>query len=333
MKHHKYFDDFLKAHVNLNLSRLTILDQKVETITELLKSKLPSYKKYSQQGSYAHGTIIKPVRDNDEFDADILIYIKDDNFHPDDFQKDYVTEIYDLFRNNANYKEIVRRKTRCVMIDYAGDFHLDVVPCIEYNGDNYICNRLDQIYEKTDGDGYKYWLAQKNGISGGNYLKKVTRLFKFLRDHKNNFSIPSILLTTILGYRINSFDKNSDEFQDLPQTLKTLSNRVNDFLQANPSMPTIQNPVLPEENFNRKWDQTKYLNFREKFRIYNKKINDAFDEKDHNESVKKWRILFGDDFGELKKSYAPSTAAIAAGSGIAIVSPRVPATKPYASDD
>lgn len=333
MKHNKFFDEFLKDHVNLNHSRLTILDQKVETITDFLKSNLSSYKKYSQQGSYAHGTIIKPVRDNDEFDADILIYIKDDNFDPDNFQKDYVTEIYDVFRNNANYKQIVRRKTRCVTIDYAGDFHLDVVPCIEHNGDNYICNRLDKIYEKTDGDGYKNWLAEKNRTVGGNNLKKVTRLSKFLRDHKNNFSINSILLTTILGNQIDSFDINSYEFKDLPQTLKTLSNRVNDYLQANPNMPTIQNPVLPEENFNRKWNQTKYRNFREKFEIYNKKINEAFEEKDHNKSVKKWRILFGDDFGELKKSVTSSATATITGLGIATTSPRVPATKPYASDD
>ncbi len=333
MKHNKYFDDFLKNYVNLNQSRLTILDQKVETITELLKSKLSNYKKCSQQGSYAHGTIIKPVRDNDEFDADILIYIKDDNFDPNDFQEDYVTEIYKVFRDNANYKKIVRRKSRCVTIDYSGDFHLDVVPCIEHNGDNFICNRIDEKYEKTDGDGYKNWLAEKNRNSGGNNLKKVTRLLKFLRDHKSNFSIPSILLTTILGIQINSSDKGSDEFQDLPQTLKTLCNRVNDFLQANPIMPTIQNPVLPEENFNRKWNQTKYSNFRDKFNTYNKKINEAFEEKDHNESVKKWRKLFGDDFGELKKSDASIAAAIITASGITAASPSVHATKPYASDD
>ena len=329
MKHNKFFDDFLKDHVNLNPSRLTTLDNKVITVTGLLKSKLSDYRKYSRQGSYAHGTIIKPVRKNDEFDADILIFIKDDDFDPDDYQEDYVTEIYEVFRNNANYRYIVQRKSRCLTVDYAGDFHLDVVPCIEYGDDNYICNRNDKEYEKTDGDGYKKWLAEKNRIVGGNNLKKVTRLFKFLRDHKSNFSIASILLTTILGERINYSDEYSDEFQDLPQSLKTLSNRVNYFLQTNPYMPTIQNPVLFEEDFNRKWDQNKYRNFREKFEIYNQRINEAFEETDHNESVKKWRKLFGDDFGELKTS-GTATAITAA---VASTSPRVHATKPYSSGD
>ncbi len=333
MKHNKFFDNFLTDHVNLSQSKLTVLDNKVEIITELLKSSLPDYRKYSQQGSYAHGTIIKPVRDNDEFNADILIFIKTDFFNPDEYQDDYVTEVYEIFLKNDNYKRIARRKTRCVTIDYAGNFHLDIVPCIEYDNEIYICNRNDKVYEKTDGDGYKNWLAEKSRIVGQNNLKKVTRLFKFLRDHKNNFSIPSILLTTVLGNLIHVSDKDSDEFRDLPETLKTLSNRVNEYLRANPNMPTIQNPVLSEENFNRSWDQRKYRNFREKFNSYNEKINEAFEEKNNNESIKKWRKLFGDDFGESKKSNSSNTATIVAGSGIAGTPLYVHATKPYANGD
>ena len=333
MKHVNYFVNYLKRHVNLNDSRLNTLDSKVRIITDLLQSDLKNYRKHSQQGSYAHGTIIKPVRDNDEFDADILIFLKDDNFDPENFSADYVTEIYDLFRENANYRAIVRRKTRCVTIDYSGDFHLDIVPCIEYNGDNYICNRKDEIYELTDGDGYKNWFADVNRIAGKNNLKKVTRLLKFLRDHKSNFSIPSILLTTILGYEIYENDDVSDDFRDLPQSLKTLSNRVNGFLQANPEMPIIKNPVLPEEDFNRNWDQNKYRNFRAKFEIYNRKINEAFEEKDHNKSVKKWRELFGDKFGELISESVSTATKTTLGVGTAAISPTVLAQKPYASNE
>lgn len=167
MKHNQYFDKFMKDHVNLNQSRLDVLDSKVNIITDLLNSKLPDYKKYSEQGSYAHGTIIKPVKDNDEFDADILIFIKDDDFDPENFQVDYVSNIYDVFRDDGNYKEIVRRKSRCVTIDYSGDFHLDIVPCIEYGDDDYICNRNDKTYEKADGEGYKQWLAKKTRLLAG----------------------------------------------------------------------------------------------------------------------------------------------------------------------
>ena len=323
MKHEQYFNDFLSDHVNLNQSRLDTLDGRVETITDLLKDKLSGYRKYSQQGSYAHQTIIKPVQENDEFDADILIFLKDDDFDLNTFT-DYVKRVHDVFQANKTYKDIVKINPRCVTIDYAGDFHLDVVPCIEYDETCYICNRKEENYEKTDGDGYKDWLANKNLIVGGNNFRKTTRLLKFLRDHKDNFSVKSILLTTLLGNQISDFDKDSSDFSDLPTTLKTLSNRINDFLRDNILMPTVKNPVLPEEDFNRHWDEKKYANFRDKFDSYNTRINEAFEEKDHNESVKKWRKLFGDDFGKLKES--TSSASAVGASSIPVVG----ATKPYA---
>ena len=327
MKHVKYFDDFLKEKVNLNQSRLDTLDQKVEAVTNLLKSKLPGYRKYSPQGSYAHKTIIKPVAENDEFDADILIFIKDEDFKPDEFQEDYVRKVSDVFKDNGNYKGKVHLNTRCITIDYAGDFHLDLVPCVEHQGKFYICNRIEKKYEQTDGDGYRKWFTERNRITGMNHLRKVTRLLKFLRDHKSNYSIKSILLTTFLGVQVYDFDENSFEFRDLPQALKTLSNRVNNFLQNNPQMPTIENPVLPGEDFNRNWDETKYRNFREKFNLYNAKINEAFEEKGHDKSVKLWRKLFGNDFGKLQGN-SNSGSGMAAG-GLGSIYP----TKPYASHE
>lgn len=324
MKNVNDFKDFLDNEVNLNQSRIDKLDKKVKIITTLLKDKLSGYREYSLQGSYAHRTIIKPVKDNHEFDADILVFIGNDNFSLYGFT-DYVKEIYDIFKNNDNYKDIVKLNTRCVTIDYADDFHLDIVPCVEYNDTHYICNRRDQKHEQTDGDGYKKWLIDKNKTVGGNNFIKATRLFKFLRDHKGNFSAKSILLTTLLGNQVNS----DDSYADLPTTLKILSNRINAYLQQNPTMPTVYNPVLPSEDFNRHWDQTKYNNFRNLFDIYNSKINEAFAEENRNESIRKWRKLFGDDFGCLESN---ATSKAITGAGVGLLS-RVGATKPYAGDD
>ena len=329
MKHIPYFDTFLSDHVNLNQTRLDTLTSRVKTITSLLKDKLDGYQKYRQQGSYAHQTIIKPVKENDEFDADILVFIKDENFDLHDFT-DYVKKVFDVLKEDNTYTDKVTKETRCVTIDYAEDFQLDIVPCIEHNNVCYICNSTGKKYEKTDGEGYANWLKQRNTIVGGNYFRKTTRLLKFLRDYKDNFSVKSILLTTIIGNQIDESDSNSDEFSDLPTSLKILFNRVNNFLQENQCMPTICNPVLPEEDFNRHWDEKKYTNFRSKFNSYNTKINEAFEEEeDRNESVKKWRKLFGDNFGSLKESNQSSTAA---GLGIGVIH-SVGATKPYADYD
>ena len=116
-----------------------------------------------------------------------MAYIKDEDFIPAIFQTDYVDEIYQVFKADAIYKDKVKKNTRCVTVQYAGEFHIDIIPCIKYNGTCYICNPKDETYEETDGDGYKDWLVEKDKIVGYNNFRKATRLFKYLRDYKNTF--------------------------------------------------------------------------------------------------------------------------------------------------
>lgn len=310
MKHTKYFQEFLRTEVNLNETRLQRLNQSSSAVDTFLSENLEAYQKTERQGSYGLKTIIKPVGTR-EYDADMLLYMDSDD---DKEPKDYINDVYDCLKQNGNYEDKVHRRTRCVYIDYAGDFHLDLVPCIADEEQHYICNNKDNCFEDTDGTGYRDWFNEKTRITNGD-LKRVTRLLKFLRDHKGNFSVKSILLTTLIGNSVYAYDEGSENFKDIPTSLKTISNRINSFLQNNPLMPEICNPVLPTESFTRHWDQDKYNHFRKMFDLYNTKINEAFDAKDHNTSVKKWRELFNDNFGELKE-----------GTASVIVHPR----KPYA---
>ena len=71
--------------------------------------------------------------------------------------KDYINDVYNCLKGNDNYKDKVYRRTRCVYIDYAGDFHLDLVPCITQENwltqeeEYFICNRKENEFELTDG--------------------------------------------------------------------------------------------------------------------------------------------------------------------------------------
>ena len=44
-------------------------------------------------------------------------------------------------------------------------------------------------------------MKEKDGLTGGN-LRKVIRLLKYLRDYKTTFSVPSVILTTLVGERV-----------------------------------------------------------------------------------------------------------------------------------
>jgi len=290
------FKTFLTDEVNLNQSRIDTLEQKIETIKTLLKDNLDYYRKVEKQGSYAMQTIIKPVKENDEFDADLLIYFSEvEDWGP----LDYIQELYDLFKNNGNYSHLVKKKTRCVTLDYSGDFHLDLVPCIEKDDKTLICNYQENKFEETDGTGYRHWLTSKTVHTNGE-LKRITRLMKYLRDHKDNFSVKSILLTTMLGNSVNSVLQS--ECTDTPTALLKIINSLNIYLKNNPKMPVIENPVLPGEDFNRHWDQAKYENFCDKISVYYDKMKDAYEDEDHNSSIRKWRKVFGDKFGKITQN-------------------------------
>ena len=323
-KNNQEFKDFLRDEVNLNQSRLDDLNDRVRAVSRYLKDNLPGYQKVERQGSYALGTIIKPVDDDDEYDADIQIVM---NPNPDWDPKDYVNEIHRTLKENKTYEDKLRLKTRCVTVDYAGDFHLDVVPRVTKDGKHYVCNRLDNELEETDGTGYRDWFNEQSRITDGN-LKRVVRLLKYLRDHKNNYTAKSILLTTLAGNTISPSDKGTEAVSTVSDTLATVLTRMDVYLQQHPYMPVIQNPVLPTEDFNRHWDQVKYANFRKRIRSHAQTAEKAKAEPSGEDSIRIWQELFGEGFGksssggggggEVKssgstKSKAASYAAPAAG--------------------
>lgn len=298
----KYFNQFMKDTVNLNQSRINILDQKANTISTFIQNSntfKDNYKDLFSQGSYKHQTIIKPPKDNKEFDADLLLEL--DTFSEwESNPSKYIHELYDIFKNSDIYKDIVKKNTRCVTLNYAGDFHIDIVPLVKRNGSYYIINKSDNVFEKTNPIEYTDWLKDKNRDSKYQ-LKKVIRLFKYMRDIKQTFTAKSILLNTMLANQVNSYDLPSD-YSNLPTAFTTIINRLNDYLQRNYSMPHIYNPTMIEEDFMRNWTQDQYSNFRDKIKSLAEKANEAYNEEDQKKSIKKWRKVFGDKFPDFIRS-------------------------------
>ena len=296
-KNDQEFRDFLRDEVNLNQTRLDRLQTAVGAVDTYLKDHLRGYQKMEPQGSYALGTLIKPVDDNDEYDADIQVVMNpNSSWRP----KDYLDAVYDTLRKNETYADKVRRKTRCVTVDYAGDFHLDVVPRVTFGGKHHVCNSTTNEFEETDGVGYRDWFNEKNRITGGN-LKRVVRLLKHLRDHKKNYTVKSILLTTLAGNAIYASDEGTEGVSTVADTLVTVLSRMDDYLRQHPNMPEIKNPVLPSETFNRHWDQAKYANFRSKVHSHTETARRAA-QASPGEAIRVWQGLFGEGFGSTSHS-------------------------------
>lgn len=298
MKLIEYFGDFLKNEVNLNRSRVDFLDDRVVSITNFLKGGLQFKDNFVgtvPQGSYAHKTIIKPARANKEFDADLLLHLEE---FADWSASDYVENLYKMFRESGTYKDMVSRRTRCVVVNYAGDFHLDVVPYLERHGSFYITDRHENAFELTAPEAFTAWLDDKNRVTTGNHFLKVVRLIKYLRDTKQTFSVKSVILTTLLGDRVDSGHLLADPacYTDVPTTLRSVMTGLNEYLQSCPIMPVIEDPGGTGENFSQRWDQDQYANFRDKMKFYAEKIEDAYSEPNKDASLKKWQGIFGPEF-------------------------------------
>lgn len=305
MKLVDHFNTFLDEEVNLNKTRVDLLADSVEAVKSAIKDSSwgPKILSFAAHGSWAHGTIIKPPASG-EFDADLLVFVE-----PVDgwTAKDYVNKLGAFFDGHSTYKDKVRRYSHCITIEYAGVRRIDIAPCVKGRlwPETYeVCNRTADTFETTAPLAYTDWVVGRNAVAGGNDLKKVTRLLKYLRDIKKNFTCPSFLFTTLVGSHIQDWDKGTAAFADTPTCLKTVMGRLDDWLQLNPYLPEIRNPVLSSEVQSRVWDQTQYSNFRDKINLYRGWIDEAYAEADRDESIGKWQRVFGDSFaaGEAKES-------------------------------
>lgn len=291
------FEAFLRDEVNLNQTRLDLLQERVaalenflsghEVFGEIFLDSIPA-------GSWAHRTIIRPVRENDEFDADMLLYIKERR----DWQpKDYIEQLWSAFRDHETYKLLAQQKTRCVRIDYAGDFHIDVVPYLQRGEPHYITNCCEPKgfgrFELSDPEKFTAWIDERQRVTNGHFIKTM-RLIKYLRDFKNTFDCKSIMLMTLIGNLVK-VDESTALYTDVPSTLVILMGKLAQWLPW--TMPDIFDPAGTGDNFSARYsDEWNYDNFRTRIINYAELMRSAYDEADIDTSIKKWRDIFGDQF-------------------------------------
>lgn len=296
------FKAFLTDKVNLNQTRLSSLSGRVSAIENFLSGDEVFGEHVTEvipQGSFAHGTIIRPVGKK-EFDADVLVPM-------DEIEgwgaSDYVQKLYEAFGRSATYRSMRSRNKRCVTIDYSGDFHVDVVPFVSRFGATYVTNRTTEQFELAAPDEFTEWLEEKNRITNGNLIK-VVRLLKYLRDHKTRYTIPSVTLTAALAHHVRENAKilNPGAYTNVAATLRSLSDALSLQVSAHPyDAPYIRDPGTGRDLSDR-WETHNYDNFRTRFMSYAAKISDACDEPDYDAARKVWRELFGPEFGTISES-------------------------------
>ncbi len=228
------------------------------------------------QGSMALGTTNKP-RDREEFDVDLVCLLL--GLDPTRASPTAVYEaVLGRLRESDRYRPKLRPKDRCIRIDYAGQFHLDVIPACPSRrlGAPWgelaivISDRDRRVWVPTNPRGYALWfrtravpaeayryaasvepLPPNLGLSEKTVLHRIVQLFKRRRDvhfDRNEFAPRSILLTTIDGLL---YDGEGSLLKSMTQILDKL---VAWGARSNGGGPPIvANPTDPSENLARHW--------------------------------------------------------------------------------
>lgn len=308
MKLHAYFAGLLTDTVNLDSDRLDKLDTRVGNIVQALKDDKvlgPLYEEHIPQGSWPHRTIITPLP-GDEFDADFLLKLTEKPEWSED-PKEYLKQTRAAFKRSFAYPNMVTKKNRCCRIVYVEDCHVDVVPhLVLADGRQVIVNYAENKFEDTNPAGFTSWMQERDGWANG-HLRRSIRLLKYLRDYKNTFSVPSVILTTLLGARAKQWQGDT-LYPDLPTAFVTLLGDLDDWLDLNPDMPPLEDPSCKGTTFNHRWTQEKYANFAKWIKHYRAKADAAFGAPgpDPAASIALWREIFGPAFA---KSSSPAAVA------------------------
>jgi hypothetical protein len=306
----RHFNYFQTNTVNLDKTRLDRLDGSVDAVYNALKGDDrfgPLIKRKIPQGSWAHETIIRP-QPGHEFDADFLLQLSEvDEWseHP----KTYIAELGAALARIKPYTGMPRtNKCRSVRLSYKGEFHLDIVPyLILSDGSQVIVNGDEDEWEPTNPTGFTEWMRAKDELAARN-LRRVIRIMKFLRDHKGTFEgTKSIILTTILGERVQRplLANDPGYYSDVPTTLLHITQDLDEWLQANERRPSIKDPSRSGADFDHRWSDRAYATLRDRIHQYVADMEAAYYEEDEARSVKLWQKLFGDGFKLLEAKPSP----------------------------
>ena len=227
------------------------------------------------QGSFALGTCVKPLG-RQEFDVDTTCVLQIPNSITPAALKKLVG---DRLKQHGTYSGMLEEKNRCWRLNYAGEFHLDIIPAIPKNFPQQgskllISDKLARAWKDTDPEGYALWFGlrkrtavgqikdgrvqahvapapEHSSTSGKAPLQIAVQILKRHRDvrFKDRVDAPiSIIITTLAAhaYKMEA---------SVIETMIGLLDRMPTFIRWIDGQWVVENPTNTEENFADKWKE------------------------------------------------------------------------------
>lgn len=304
MEINKEIKEFMDNYININDSRIKVARDTTTALSEFLRNNLEWYQGSAYQWSFAYETIIKPYPDTDNWQYDVDLAIK--LAYNKDFQwweKKYYNNVYDCLKNSERYSlKVSNEKERAVRVCYDSndwEFYVDLVPMFQED------EKRRVIDHKANKKEISWWFLFRDRVNEQNnktsikwsqekFLKKIIRIFKFFRNQWSISDIKSVQLTLLLSRQVNKLDNSC--FSSITNTLYSIWKSLKEELKWCNSVNDLDlsNPVLPEEVFDRNFDENKFQEFKNSAISLIDTIILAYECEDEEKSFSLWQSVFWD---------------------------------------
>ncbi|MFT3792330.1 MAG: nucleotidyltransferase [Rudaea sp.] len=147
-----------------------------ETVGSVLAAdlRLPlARSKVFPQGSFALGTVVKPLADSDEgFDVDLICRLASTEALLPAQAKALVGT---CLANDGRYKDKLKEKARCWRVVFAGEFHMDIAPVVpRLAGGDLIPDRELRVWIPTAPELYATWF---NRLADAAQTRRLTEAY------------------------------------------------------------------------------------------------------------------------------------------------------------
>ena len=222
------------------------------------------------QGSLRIGTTVRPLS-RQEYDLDLVCEINKDWRGEDPVN--LLNSIEKRLRDNKMYAPMVERKNRCIRLNYANEFHLDILPA--HPADNTpgtnlkVPDRKAEWWKDSNPKGYAEWFESRSRqyteymakagieplpddefVERKSPLKRAVQLIKRHRDiyfEKRPDDAPiSIVLTTLAGTLYSGQTSVGD-------TITFVLKGIQNLLPKDGSRLVVLNPSNLAEDLSERW--------------------------------------------------------------------------------
>ena len=254
------------------------------------------------QGSYVHGTAIRPLGRSMEYDVDVCCLL-DLEAVPDGTEepKRLVRWLARRLKRVEAYSERVSTRPRCIRIEFPGDFHLDVVPVVEdralgsvgfllpnqaVDGVSLLVpNRDINGWEATNPQGLARWYREQNHRTNGRFTR-VVRMLKHWRNQAFDTNArPSSVGFEVLVANSWPYFANSDAGA-VNGVLRQIANRFRY------TRPSAMNPSLRNEDLLGNWSNEYHEVFKTEITDATDLADAALRESHEGRSIGLWQRLF-----------------------------------------